>query len=77
MRFLKLYVMTALLCYAIFFWGGGWVIFDFEQHLYLAVALWALVIAVIAFTFELQGEKVKELEKRIKALEEKNDAEKP
>jgi preprotein translocase subunit SecF len=70
MKFIKTYAMTLVLCY-VFVFFGGWMLFDFSKHLYVAIAACAFIIAVVASVFIEQEEKINQLEKRVKELEEK------
>lgn len=62
--------MTLVLCYIFVFFGGG-MIFDFNNRYFVAIAACAFIIAVIISVFVSQGEKIEEMEKRIRELEEK------
>ncbi len=71
MKFLKTYMVTLVLCY-IFIFFGGWMLFDFEKRLYVAIASCAFIIAVIVSIFIAQEDKIEQLEKQVKELEGKN-----
>lgn len=71
MKFLKTYAIILILSFAFVFFGG-WQLFDFRERFWLATAACAFVLAVIASVFEAQGEKIDQLEKRVKDLEEKD-----
>lgn len=70
MKFIKTYAMTLVLCY-IFVSFGGWMLFDFSKREYVAIAACAFIIAVIASIFIAQEERIDQLEKKVKGLEEK------
>jgi len=70
MKFIKTYVMILILC-CIFAFFGGWTLFDFSERYFAATAAYAFVIAVIVSVFSAQEEKITQMEKRIKELEEK------
>lgn len=74
MKFIKIYGITLALSY-IFVFFGGWMLFDFSKRFYVATAVCALIIAVIASAFLAQSEKIEQLEKRVKALEENRGGE--
>ena len=71
MKFIKTYAIILVLCYMFEFFGG-WMLFDFRERFYLAVASCAFVIAVVASIFVAQEEKIERLERRVKDLEEKS-----
>lgn len=71
MKFIKTYLITLVLC-CIFAFFGGWMLFDFSKRYYVATAACAFIIAAIISLFVSQEEKIKQLEKRIKELEEKD-----
>lgn len=70
MKFLKVLAISLYFCF-IFAFFGGWMIFDFNRHYYITTAVLALIIAIIAPVFYTQGERIDQLEERIKQLEEK------
>lgn len=70
MKFLKVLAISLFFCF-IFAFFGGWMIFDFNQHYYITTAVLALIIAIVATIFYTQGERINQLEERIKQLEEK------
>lgn len=74
MKFIKIYGITLALSY-IFVFFGGWMLFDFSKRFYVATAVCALIIAVIASAFLAQSEKIEQLEKRVKTLEENSQGE--
>ena len=60
----------------VFVFFGGFVLFDFSGHFWLAVASCAFVLSLFLHGFYRQSQKIEELEKRITSLEsEKNGAE--
>lgn len=71
MSFIKIFLMTLALCF-VFAFFGGWMLFDFSGNYYLATAACALVIAAVVSCFIAQQEKIEKLQKRVKALEEKD-----
>ena len=70
MKFIKTFLIILVLCYAFVFFGG-WMLFDFHKSWYVATAACALIVAVIVSVFTAQNEKIEQLEKRVKELEEK------
>jgi uncharacterized membrane protein (DUF106 family) len=73
MKFIKTYAITLILCY-IFVFFGGWMLFDFSRRFYVAIAACAFIIAAVVSVFVMQAEKMEQLEKRMKALEEKDSS---
>lgn len=71
MKFLKTYAVILILSFAFMFFGG-WQLFDFRERFWLATAACALVIAAVVSVLTAQGEKIEQLEKRVKELEEKD-----
>lgn len=71
MKFLKIYGMTLVLCF-IFGFFGGWMLFDFSDRYFVATAACAFIIAVIVSVFVAQDNKIEQLEKRVRELEEKS-----
>lgn len=72
MKFIRMYAVILVLC-GIFAFFGGWELFDFGSRYYIATAACAFVISVVATIFDEQGEQIKQLEKRVKELEEKDE----
>ena len=70
MKFIKTFLIILVLCY-VFVFFGGWMLFNFHKSWYIATAACAFIIAVIVFAFVAQEEKIEQLEKRVKELEEK------
>ena len=56
-----------------FVFFGGWQLFDFNNRFFIAIASCAFIIAVIASILFSQEERIEQLEKRVKELEEKNN----
>ena len=71
MKFLKTYAVILILSFAFMFFGG-WQLFDFRERFWLATAACALAIAAVVSVLTAQGEKIEQLEKRVKELEEKD-----
>ncbi len=71
MKFIKTYAITSVLCY-IFVFFGGWMLFDFSKRYFVATAACAFLIAAIISIFVSQEEKIEQLEKKVKELEEKD-----
>lgn len=69
MKFIKTYAMTLVLCF-LFGLLGGWMLFDFRKNFYLATAVCALIIAVVVSVLMAQNDRMEQLEKRVKELEE-------
>ena len=69
MKFLKTYALVLVVSVS-FVFLGGYQLFDFSRRFFLATAACAFVLAVIAYAFEEQGEKIRQLERRIRELEE-------
>ena len=73
--FLLTFAIVLILLF-VFVFFGGYVIFDFNGHFWLACASCAFIAALIIHAFYRQSAKIEELEKRLKKIEnEKNDAE--
>ena len=70
MRFLKTYLATLVLV-SIFVFFGGYTLFNFREHFWLAIATCAFIIAVLVSVFISQDERIEQLEAKIKAIEEK------
>lgn len=70
MKFIKTYAMTLVAC-CIFVFFGGWMLFDFSKRYFVATAACAFIIAVVASIFIAQEERIDQLEKKVKELEEK------
>ena len=70
MKFIKLYGIILVFCY-VFVFFGGWMLFDFSNRLYLAVAACAFLLAAVVAAFVSQEERIARLEKRVEELEEK------
>ena len=70
MRFLKIYLATLVLV-SIFMFFGGYTLFNFREHFWLAIAACAFIIAVLVSVFISQDERIEQLEAKIKEIEEK------
>jgi len=70
MKFLKIF-LAVLVCCFVFMFFGGFMLFNFRESFCLATASCAFVIAVVAYIFLAQEEKIEQLEKRVEALEKK------
>jgi len=68
-RFLGFYLMT-LIIFSLFFFFGGWMLFDFSGHFACALASCSFVIALVIYGFLRRSERIDELEEKIKKLEE-------
>lgn len=58
----------------VFLFFGGWVLFDFSHHYFLAGAAVAFLLSVLISFWLSQEERMDALEKRIQALEHPEDA---
>ena len=72
MKFIKIYAIILILL-VVFVFLGGYMLFDFAKNFWLAVVSCAFLLAVFAYIFMAQEEKIETLEKRIKELEEKSN----
>ena len=70
MRFLKTYLAT-LFFLSIFVVCGGYTLFNFREHFWVAIAACAFIIAVLVRIFISQDERIEQLEAKIKEIEEK------
>lgn len=68
-KFIQIYLIC-FICLAIFFFFGGFMLFDMSRNVYLPAAAISFIIAILIHIFIAQGDKIEELEKRIKNLEE-------
>ena len=68
MKFAKTYLITLVLSY-VFVFFGGWMLFDFRKHYFLAIAACAFMIAIVIYLFCVQEEKIEQLQRRIEKLE--------
>ncbi len=73
MRFLKTYGMC-LAASEIFLLLGGYMLFDFQRHPFLAFASIAFLAAVLISVWLAQEERIDALEKRIQDLEVPKDS---
>ncbi len=72
MKFLTNFIIILAVSYAFVSFGGS-TFFDAYTHPFLSIAAYAFVITIIVSTFLSQDEKIEQLEKRIKELEEKEN----
>lgn len=70
MRFLKIFLMI-LIVFFLFVFFGGWMLFEFTERVYLTTAVLALIVSAVVYAFVHLFEKVENLEKRVKELEDK------
>ena len=70
MKFIKTYAIALVSCY-VFVFLGCWMLFDFSKRFFVATAACAFIIAVVVSIFMAQEERIDQLEKRVKELEEK------
>ena len=68
-RFLQTFAICLVLV-EVFIFFGGWQLFDFNRHWFLAGASTAFVLAVFISVWLSQEDRLEALEKRIKELEE-------
>ena len=68
-RFLQTFAIC-LVVVEVFIFFGGWQLFDFNRHWFLAGASIAVVLAVFISVWLSQEDRLEALEKRIKELEE-------
>lgn len=68
-RFIQIYFIC-FICLAVFFFFGGFLLFDMSRNVYRTAAAIAFIIAILINVFISQEDKIEELEKRIKKLEE-------
>lgn len=73
-KFIKIFLVVLVLSY-VFMFLGGWMLFDFNNRLYLATAACAAIISVVVWLFAAQSDKIAALEKRVAELESKSDTE--
>lgn len=70
-RFFQIYIIIAL-----FFWLfsflGGHVIFDFNDHFWIALLASSFIIALVINAYICQADKIEQLEKRVEELEKDN-----
>lgn len=74
MKFIKIYATILIISY-LFVFFGGWILFDFKNNYFIAIAVCAFIIAVVGYIFYTQEEKIDRLEDRIKKLEDNMDVE--
>lgn len=68
-RFLQTFAICFVLV-VLFLSFGGWLLFDFSRHWFLASASTAFVLAVFISVWLSQEDRLEALEKRIQELEE-------
>jgi len=68
-EFIQTFAIVSILL-LIFVFFGGYILFDFSGHFWLAVLSTAFTASVFIYVLSRQSEKIDELEKRIKMLEE-------
>ena len=69
MKFPKVYAACALLVW-VFFFLGGWALFDLHNHLYAAILGYAFLLAVFVSVVLALYEKIGALEKKVQQLEQ-------
>lgn len=74
-RFLQTFAICLVLV-EVFIFFGGWQLFDFNRHWFLAGASVAFVLAVFISIWLSQEDRLEALEKQIKELEEQVQKEK-
>ncbi|MDO5399797.1 MAG: hypothetical protein Q4F17_02290 [Eubacteriales bacterium] len=74
MKFLKIYVMTLVPTY-LFLFCGGWMLFDFTKHFFVATAACALVLAVLISALVALNNQLRQLRKRVESLEAEENSE--
>ena len=68
-KFLSTFAACLVLVYIVLSFGG-WQLFDFSSHWFLACGSVALILAIFVSIWLSQEERLESLEKRIKELEE-------
>ena len=67
MKFLKTWVICIVLLFTFFFFGG-WMLFDFNRHTYLAIAAIAFVLAALIRVLMAMDDRIDTLEAELKEL---------
>lgn len=67
MKFLKTWAICIVLLFTFFFFGG-WMLFDFNRHTYLAIAAIAFVLAVLIRVLMAMDDRIEALEAELKEL---------
>ena len=67
-QFLQNFAMCLVLV-EVFIFFGGWMLFDFDRHVFLAGASVAFLLAVFISMWLSQEDRIEKLEERIAALE--------
>lgn len=70
-RFLGIFAIS-FICVAIFFFFGGFLLFDLSRSPYLAAGAIAFIIAVVISVFAAMYDEIEELKTRISELEKRN-----
>lgn len=73
---MKKFLSTFAICLVLvesFIFFGGWQLFDFSRHWFLAGGAIALILAVLASVWESQDQRLSALEERIKELEDQKE----
>ena len=73
-RFLKTFAVCLILV-ELFLAFGGWMLFDFNRHYFLAGASVAFLLAVLIGIWLSQEDRIEQLERRIDALEQLDNSE--
>ena len=68
-KFIQILFVTVITAECFMFFGG-YMLFDFSKRFFTATASAAFLISVIIYVFAEQNQKISELEKRVKNLEE-------
>ena len=69
-RFLGTFIACLVVVY-VFLFFGGWVLFDFSRHYFLAGASIAFLLSVLISFWLSQEERIDTLEKRVRDQEER------
>lgn len=70
MKFLKVFLIILFSSF-LFVFFGGWMLFEFTERVYLTTAVLALIVSAVVYAFVHLFEKVENLEKCVKELEDK------
>lgn len=71
-RFLQIFVIC-LVFIEVFFFCGGFMLFDLSRHVYISGAVIAFLISILVSMFARQEDKIEILEKRLEDLEKRED----
>lgn len=66
--FLLTYIIVLIILF-VFMFFGGFVLFDFSGHFWLACVSVSFIAALVIYAFMQQSEKIEELEKRLADIE--------